>query len=1641
MSRPGGGGHRHRRRARAAPAPHPHPRPAAAARQNAVTRASVPTRIVLLAVLVSLAAFLVTTAPRPASATHTLPAPTGFVATATNDQVLLEWDAVTGARWYKIEYSPQLSGLVSNNSTRAITHQRHADLDSGRFFVFRVRAEDRTTGGHTASAYTPWVTVMTQPTLEPGAPDPTFGAGGMAVTSVTDDDEAHAVAVQPDGKIVAAGFGNGDTTDRDFAVARYNVDGTLDTGFGNGGKVVTAMSAGERFDEARAVAVQPDGKIVVAGSADGNKFAVARYNTNGTLDTDFSSDGKVVTAVTSDVGLATAVAVQPDGKILAAGTAGTDFAVVRYTAAGALDTSFSSDGKVVTDIGSSSEDAASAMVLQTDGKIVVAGFSGDDIAVVRYTAAGALDTSFSSDGKVTTSVSAGYDSAFAVVVQSDNKIVVAGEGTTDRRGGDFRSVLVRYTAAGALDTSFGSGGEVVTNFNAGHDGTKAMVLQSDGKIVTAGYATSGTGRDFAVVRYFANGELDPYFGAGGKASIPAGGGAEAVALQPDGKIVAAGHSGDDFAVVRWLARSERPTLVSNFAREGPDGSAAYTSTSTSQGFTTGTNPAGYILSDIDLEVAAALNTAAAAKVRAELWSDSGGSPAARLETLTVPAALREGRNMFKAPAGTVLAPETAYHIVVYTTAGQGLSLRYTNNDDEDRGAYAGWAIADAQQDLSAANPHSPGNAAWTADTSGDSLRLTVRGSPRPAGSGLPVWSATLRSADLTSSTFGCATSGSSTCATPSVLSNAGFVYDDSTESVTGVSHLNSETPASRRLVVTTTGIDDTALKAMTLHVGHRRYPVASGSVAHSGGVSEVTWSDTDMVWSASDQTRVMLTIPDVSNNNNLSNLAAAAATRAAGPYSTLTLAPDPFAAGTVSYTATVGNDVTHAKLIPTVEDTGNATVNTGKQDATLRPVADSSAGAAVALDVGDNILVARVAAENGDTKDYTVTIRRQSNNTNLAGLAASTASSATGPYSAQTLTEPFNAPGAYTAVVEPAATHAKLTPTVEDTGNATVKVGKQGTTLRTVPDGTASAAIALRKGANRIIVRVTAENGDTRDYTATITRDGIPDKTAGLTVIAGSHSLGVAWTPPEVTVTGYDVHYTTKPADELADDTEIGAYRHPSGRYSLPENPYPHSGWTRLAQGRLDEPKYGVGGLTPGQTYRFRVRAYNRYGTGPWAVAAGTPGEAARTVSLSASPDRVREGDPVTITATVNHNGRPTPIQEDLDIILSTHLGTAEAGDLDAAQRISIDRYTARGSVTIPTHRDADTDDETFAVLIRRIPKQSFARPGDPSTVWVTITEGDPAPPEPEVWVPQLRATGGDRALRLAWSETSATGIVGYDVEHKRSTAPDRSATAAGDPSTGWVDAGHSGIGRSVTVHRLDNGVSYDARVRLVFRDGTGGWSDTASATTTPTVDLGDPRPVTAPAGDQNREGRENLQHSPPPQQEAAVLPAAVTLTLDRAEAAEDTGTVIATATLDVPAPPDSDGIRLQLYPDRASTADHGTDYTMPAAIVIPAGQRTASAAVTIIDDTIDEPDETLTVAVFADTGYAVLSADAALTITDNDAAASDRPAAVIRYDTDDDGVIDHTEYMQALRDHANGRLDDTGREQVEDAYLDWAYD
>jgi uncharacterized delta-60 repeat protein len=416
--------------------------------------------------------------------------------------------------------------------------------------------------------------------------DTAFGTGGRVTTDFGgNDDQANAVALQSDGKIVVAGFSNGPTAGPDFALARYNADGSLDTTFGSGGRVTTDFS--NDADYASAVTVQADGKIVAAGysygGATGYDFALARYNADGSLDATFDGDGKVTTDFAAGDDVANAVALLADGKILVAGSSdGTSFAVTRYNIDGTLDATFGGGGKVTTDFSSTSD--AQCMAVQSDGQIVVAGTTsagystGYDFALVRYTSIGGLDTGFDGDGIVTTHFgsddNAGTDSAYGVAVQSDGKIVVAGSTESSDTGSDF--ALARYNPDGTLDAGFGSGGRVATDFgSSGQDGATAVALQADGKVLAAGCSSTADFvlGDFAVARYNPDGTLDDSFGTAGQVTTQFIGstqdlGQGLVVAQSDGKIIVAGSSGgavDPFALARYNADGSPDT---NFGTGG-----------------------------------------------------------------------------------------------------------------------------------------------------------------------------------------------------------------------------------------------------------------------------------------------------------------------------------------------------------------------------------------------------------------------------------------------------------------------------------------------------------------------------------------------------------------------------------------------------------------------------------------------------------------------------------------------------------------------------------------------------------------------------------------------------------------------------------------------------------------------------------------------------------------------------------------------------------------------------------------------------------------------------------------------------------------------------------------------------------------
>ena len=418
--------------------------------------------------------------------------------------------------------------------------------------------------------------------------DGTFGTQGKVITNVTPElDLANAVAIQADGKILAAGHAGGNYfSGGDFGLVRYNSNGLLDGSFGNEGKVLTDFALSG--DSAEAMAIQPDGRIVLAGwtFSDFKNFALARYLANGQLDTSFGVQGKVVTDFSGGQDLAYAVAVQPDGKIVAAGSSdspsGRDFALARYNPDGSPDVLFGRGGRVTIDFGS--VDSAEAVLIQPDGKIVAAGWAlesdscdspetiedflgvctaaahGDAAALVRYNPDGSLDSTFGVGGKAIVE----GDLVFGAALQPDGKIVVA--------GGLDSFLLRRHNADGSVDSTFGINGTAVDTFTAAL--AKAVAISPDGRILASGMTCSACvahhphARDdktaFALARYLPDGSSDTSFGSGGKVTTNLGGnnGAESVALQSDGKIVAAGEADGRFGLIRVLGTStpSAPTL-------------------------------------------------------------------------------------------------------------------------------------------------------------------------------------------------------------------------------------------------------------------------------------------------------------------------------------------------------------------------------------------------------------------------------------------------------------------------------------------------------------------------------------------------------------------------------------------------------------------------------------------------------------------------------------------------------------------------------------------------------------------------------------------------------------------------------------------------------------------------------------------------------------------------------------------------------------------------------------------------------------------------------------------------------------------------------------------------------------------------
>jgi len=397
-----------------------------------------------------------------------------------------------------------------------------------------------------------------------GSLDTSFGTDGKVTTdfSASGFNRAGAFSIHSNGTIAVAGSCWGSSTA--IALAVYSSNGVPFNGFDDDGS--TTMDLGLSFAEAKAITVQSDGKIIIAGNCGDYPydFFLVRMHTDGTFDTSFGTDGMVITDLNSGADYCNGVVLQSDGKIIAAGRSFTgssyDFSLARYNSDGSLDTAFDSDGIVTTAVGPN-WDYGQAVTIQSDGKILLAGYSDvgapnfHDFALVRYNPDGSLDTSFGTAGVVTTDFGYDNDEGYGVALQNDGKILLAGA-TGDPPLFDF--ALARYNSDGSLDSGFGTDGMVTTDFGSSDEKAYGIALQNDGKILATGYSSVNGTNGFALARYNPDGSLDTSFATDGLVVNDFsgdGGEARGVVIQPDGRIILAGMRYQDldsaFGLVRY----------------------------------------------------------------------------------------------------------------------------------------------------------------------------------------------------------------------------------------------------------------------------------------------------------------------------------------------------------------------------------------------------------------------------------------------------------------------------------------------------------------------------------------------------------------------------------------------------------------------------------------------------------------------------------------------------------------------------------------------------------------------------------------------------------------------------------------------------------------------------------------------------------------------------------------------------------------------------------------------------------------------------------------------------------------------------------------------------------------------------------
>ena len=462
----------------------------------------------------------------------------------------------------------------SNNNNSDSGNSNNNNSDSGNSNNNNSGSSDdsnNNNSGSSGNTFTPAIGVL----------DTSFNSpNGFIIQPIgSGNDWGQSLAIQPDGKILLGGYCRG-VSNFDFCIARFNSNGTLDTTFRSSGKVIQPIGSGHDFGQS--LAIQPDGKILLGGHCCINNnrysFSIARFEINGTLDTSFGDSGKVIQGIYTTQGTQTtqtqatgqSLAIQPDGKILLGGRcqngSNWDFCIARFNSNGTLDTDFGSPNGYIVQSLYPSEDWGYSLAIQPDRKILLGGrcintnnANRYEFCIARFNSDGisdgTLDTSFGNSGRVRQAIGSGDDWGQSLVILPDGKILLGGycRGVSND---DF--CIARFNPNGTLDTTFGTGGKVIQPISSGDDHGYSLAIQPDEKILLGGHCHNGSNFDFCIARFNPNGTLDTTFGTGGKVIKPIGSGDDhgySLAIQPDGKILLGGycHNGSnlDFCIARF----------------------------------------------------------------------------------------------------------------------------------------------------------------------------------------------------------------------------------------------------------------------------------------------------------------------------------------------------------------------------------------------------------------------------------------------------------------------------------------------------------------------------------------------------------------------------------------------------------------------------------------------------------------------------------------------------------------------------------------------------------------------------------------------------------------------------------------------------------------------------------------------------------------------------------------------------------------------------------------------------------------------------------------------------------------------------------------------------------------------------------